>query len=150
MRIYLAGGMRPRPIAVFKDILEGTPVTLELLNRVVYPEEVAWADVVRCLLPPGHHVFDPRMTGTKVVEDYAFIDLLELRRCDLVIAYLEAANPSGIGLAAEVGYAKGLGKTILFINERQLDRYAQFVETFADVVVHNLERAVPLIQQIRP
>lgn len=150
MRIYLAGGMHERPVESFHDVLvaanklPGQPPV-----RFGKRAEVAWADIVRMILPAGHSVFDPRVSNTKVFEDYSFLDVLELRQCDLVVAYLEFDNPSGAGLVAEVAYAKGLGKAVLLINEKS-DRYLRFVENFADRVFRCLADAVPVLSKIRP
>ena len=58
-------------------------------------------------------------------------DLAAVRDCDLVIGYLEHDNPSGIGLAAEVGYAKALGKLIWLVVEEPND-YNMFLTEMAD------------------
>jgi hypothetical protein len=149
MRIYLAGGMHDRPLASFSLVLSAMTSIPGALGGLTGRTTVAWADLVRQVLSSGHHVFDPRNSNTKVFEDYSFLDVLALRQCDLVIAYLELENPSGAGLIAEVAYAKGLGKSVLLINEKQ-DRYTRFVENFADLVFHRLEDAVPVISRIRP
>lgn len=146
MKIYLAGGMYVYPTECFEATLKKLPHPLLWLGG---REEIAWVDIVTHILPPGHHIFDPRSSLTKVFADYSFLDLLELRQCDLVIAYLEATNPSGAGLIAEVAFAKGLGKTVLLINEKA-DRSIRFVENFADRIFHELSDAVPVLSRIQP
>jgi len=150
MRIYLAGWMRPRPSSTFFNVLQAMPTLPHWTpSQLGLKNELAWTDLVQHILPPGHIVFDPRGTNMIAFEDYSLIDLVELRRCDLVIAYIEEDNPSGFGLAAEIAYAKGLGKTVLLINEKQ-DRYVRFIENFADRVFHTLEHAIPVISKLRP
>ena len=87
MKIYLAGGFRS-----------------------------GWQDAVIRLA--SHHAFlDPRMHGLTEERDYTKWDLDAIRESDLVFAYLEKDNPSGAGLALEIGYAHALGKVIVFVEE---------------------------------
>jgi nucleoside 2-deoxyribosyltransferase len=152
MRIYLAGGMHARPRASLEAALQAAAPFLGPADAdwLIDCEELAWADLIQHLLPRGHEVFDPRDNQTKVFEEYSFLDLVALRQSDLVIACLEESNPSGAGLIAEVGFAKGLGKSVLLINEKQGDRYVRFVENFADLVFHDLPSAIPVISKIHP
>jgi len=140
MKIYLAGGMRPRP---------ERPYTTPHFFTKILDSFDSWQDAVRWAMSKDNSFFDPRQSDTKVFEDYSFLDLMALRQCDLVIAYLEAENPSGMGLAAEIAFAKGLGKTVLLVNEQSDNRYVKFIENFADRVFTNLAEAMPLISKIR-
>ena len=74
-------------------------------------------------------------------------DMLCIQRADIVLAYMEAENPSGIGLAAEVGYAKGLGKTVIFVDHKH-DKYFKFIHSMADVVCHNLTDAIRYLHSL--
>jgi len=132
MKIYLAGGMRPRK----RVDSEGNWTDFN------------WQDVVKDVLAAKHEVFDPRDHNTKVFTEYSFLDLMRLRQCDLVIAYIEAENPSPMGLAGEVGFAKGLGKTVLLVNEKHEDRYTKFTENFADTVFQSFEAALEVIAKV--
>lgn len=132
MKIYLAGGMRPR-------VRERGDGSTYFFN---------WQDEVVVALGTKHHVMDPRVHDTKVFEEYSFLDLLRIRQCDLVIGYIERENPSAAGLIAEMAYAKGLGKSTLLINEKDGERYIKFVENFADIVFNTLEEALPVITRI--
>ena len=57
---------------------------------------------------------DPRKHGLKEEADYTEWDLRAIRECDVVFAVSEHDNPSGYGLMLEIGYAKALGKQIIF------------------------------------
>jgi len=57
---------------------------------------------------------------------------------------MEKDNPSGIGLSAEIGYAKALNKTIIFVNESE-SKYFKFVEELSDVVYNNLKDGVDFL-----
>jgi len=48
---------------------------------------------------------------------YSPLDEIKLRECDIVFAYLEASNPVIINIALELGFAKGLGKVTILVNE---------------------------------
>ena len=87
MKVYLAGGFRS-----------------------------GWQDAVIRLA--SHHAFlDPRMHGLTEERDYTKWDLDAIKDSALVFAYLEKDNPSGAGLALEIGYAYALGKVIIFVEE---------------------------------
>ena len=62
--------------------------------------------------------FNPCDHCLSVSKQYTTWDLHFLKKSDLVFAYLEKDNPSGIGLTLEVGYAKALNKTVILIDER--------------------------------
>ena len=53
-------------------------------------------------------------------------------RCDMVFAYLSPDNPSGIGMAYEMGYAKALGKPVIFVDGR-IDQYTRILQCGADL-----------------
>ena len=57
-----------------------------------------WQDkvIAEC---PGLEFIDPRDHGLHSSMEY----MLSVRRCDILFAYLEKDNPSGLGLALEVG-----------------------------------------------
>ena len=70
-----------------------------------------------------------------------------IRQSDLVFAYLEATNPAGYALALEIGYAKGLGKTVILVDEKssvdeQAGRYLQMVRAAADAVFASFDEGV--------
>ena len=67
----------------------------------------------------GHLYLDPRDHGLLMPEDYVKRDLEMVTECDLVLAYLGEFNPSGIGLAVELGYAKALGKPIWLVCDKK-------------------------------
>ena len=72
-------------------------------------------------------VIDPRTHGLSDPEEYTAWDMAGVRECDIVFAYLEKSNPSGLGMAFEIGYALGLGKRVIFVNEKK-DKYAKILE----------------------
>jgi nucleoside 2-deoxyribosyltransferase len=132
LKIYLAGGMRTR-------------VRVDDQGRTY---DFNWQDVVKQFLKPEHEVLDPRDHNTKEFTEYSFLDVLRIRQCDVLIGYIEEEHPGPYGLAGEIAYAKGLGKTTLLINEKHEDRYIRFTENFADIVFHSFAAAMPVVSKI--
>lgn len=73
-------------------------------------------------------------------------DLHYIRQCDIVFAYMEKNNPSGIGMSVEIGFAKGLGKTVILCleenNEFIKDKYLEFMKKASDIAFTDLEDAI--------
>jgi len=57
------------------------------------------------------------------LEVYSPLDERKIRDCDIIFAYLEASNPTIINIALELGFAKGLGKTTILVNEWTEENY---------------------------
>lgn len=87
---------------------------------------------------------DPTENNTDIPVEYTSLDILKIKRSDIVFCYMEKDNPSGIGLSAEIGYAKALNKTIIFVNESE-SKYFKFVEELSDVVYNNLKDGVDFL-----
>ena len=92
----------------------------------------------------GINFYDPRTHKLDQEDEYTAWDLLAVRKSDLIFAYAEASNPSLYGLSVEVGYAKALGKTIIFIDEKskvdpEVGRYLGMIRSCADVVFESFE-----------
>ena len=92
-----------------------------------------------CFLDPStHNLKNPR--------EYTAWDLALIRRADIVFAYLELSNPSGYGMALEIGYAKALQKMIILVNEKT--SYTDMIESMCDVVYKNLENGITYLKQL--
>ena len=96
MKIYLAGGMKS-----------------------------GWQGVVK-ERAPKHDYYDPCVDtdgryGFRIAQqDFDGVDW-----ADMVFAYFEMDNPSGVGLALEVGYAVAKGKRVVVVDEH--DRLHEFL-----------------------
>lgn len=66
----------------------------------------------------GFIYFNPKDHLLEISSEYTPWDLFYVMKCDILFAYMEKNNPSGIGLSLEVGYAKALGKTIILVDEK--------------------------------
>jgi nucleoside 2-deoxyribosyltransferase len=107
-----------------------------------------WQDKVREWVP-SLTFYDPADRDPSVnmsLEEFGTWDLHHVKSCDLVFAYAERTNPSLLGLSVEIGYAAGLGKTVILVleddHEHFKDRYMQFLRKAADVTFDDLADAV--------
>jgi len=100
----------------------GYIIKVEVRNMKVYLAggmKTGWQDEVK-RLASGHDYYDPRIDTQQT---YYFTmtsqDLEGIDDADMVFAYYEVDNPSGIGLALEIGYALAKGKRIVVIDEHE-------------------------------
>ena len=103
----------------------------------------------------GDFVFlNPREHRLKDASQYWSWDVHFVRQCDLVFAYVDSDNPSGYGLALEVGLALGLNKTIILIDDRSkhdpnFEMYFKIVHKSANVVLSSLEEGMAYLKKYR-
>ena len=80
------------------------------------------------------------------LNEFGTWDLHYIKKCDIMFCYMEKTNPSGIGMAVEMGYAKGLGKTVILCldegNETIKDKYLQFMKKASDIVFTDFNDAI--------
>jgi hypothetical protein len=110
-----------------------------------------WQDqVIKAL--PAYDYLDPRSHGFEEKSEYTAWDLEAVRRSDFIFAYLESTNPGGYALALEVGYAKALGKFVVFVDEKtpadpSVGRYLAMVSETADVSLANIQEGIAFMQR---
>lgn len=84
------------------------------------------------------------------VNEYGSWDLHFIKKSDIVFVYIEKTNPSCIGLCCEAGYAKGLGKTVITVLEKNhetiKDSYLQFITQVSDITFDNLEEGIEYLK----
>lgn len=97
--------------------------------------------------------FNPRTKEIErkmVLTEFGTWDLHYIKQCDIVFGFMEKDNPSGIGMSVELGYAKGLGKTVILVLEKEnqhiKDKYLEFMTKVADVVYDNLDEGVEFLK----
>lgn len=123
MAIYLAGGFKSR-----------------------------WQDKVKNRFPNADYL-DPSLHNILNPDEYVKWDLDAIRRCTVVLAYLEASNPGGYALALEIGYALALRKLIVLVEEHPSDeRYHRFsmVRHAVEHRFERLEEALSFMQGMSP
>ena len=78
-------------------------------------------------------------------KEYTEWDLQAIRHSDIILAYMELHNPGGYSLALEIGYAKALGKKIVFIEEHpenERRKYFDMIREVVDYTFDDLESAL--------
>ncbi len=94
---------------------------------------------------PQHEYFDPKVDAD---QRYPFKftqqDLDGVKWCDVVFAYFEKTNPSGMGLAKEIGWAVAFDKTVIFVDEH--DRIAEFLAACSRRVYSNFDAAIDYLR----
>jgi nucleoside 2-deoxyribosyltransferase len=76
-----------------------------------------WREQVKMGVQHTVNFFDPCTHGFKSEDAYTFWDIQAIRKSDIVFAYMEPDNPSGVGLAFEIGYAVALGRSVIFVDQ---------------------------------
>ena len=78
-----------------------------------------WQNIVQTNCGSEKTIFiNPQNHGLGTPEQYTFWDLFGVKNCDILFGFMEENNPSGFGLAAEIGYAKALGKLVIIVDEK--------------------------------
>ncbi len=62
--------------------------------------------------------FDPRTHKLSEPSQYTLWDMHHINLSDILFGYMDKENPSGYGLTFEIGYAKGLVKTVILVDEK--------------------------------
>lgn len=87
------------------------------------------------------------------LNEYGTWDLHNVKQADIVFVYCESTNPSCIGLSVEAGYAKGLGKTVILVLEKNnttiKDKYLDFLKTVSDIVFEDLESGIKFLSKFQ-
>ena len=91
--------------------------------------------------------FEKEKNGVWNIEKICTWDKYAIQKSDIVFAYLEKDNPSGIGLSCEVGYARALNKIVILVNEKQEDKFS-FLCGFADIVFSNYEEGLDYLNRL--
>ena len=92
----------------------------------------------------NHIFFNPAKHGLDKPEQYTIWDLEKIKQCDIVFAYIELNNPSGIGLSLEIGYALALGKTVILVDEKH-DPKMEIVRQSVSIVFMSLEEGIEFL-----
>lgn len=100
----------------------------------------------------GFEYKDPSSNGFTEPAQYTAWDLAAVRECDVVFAYFEESNPSGYGLALEVGYAAALGKLVIFVDEKssisELSSYLKILHETSDVSFDNFKAGIDYLKKL--
>lgn len=105
-----------------------------------------WQDKVQEAVPSLDYI-NPQDNGTDFAKEYTLWDNLGVSRCDLLFAYLEKDNPSGIGLAYEIGRAIALGKPVILV-DAQRTKYTAILRAAADITYADLQHGIQQLKRM--
>ncbi len=155
------------------------------ITGLTYQQALGWrVDAARRLTALGYDVYSPMRHKLQLADAFdnkalphtssAFRnpfqrDLYDIRRCDVILADLGEAPDVGpnVGTMVELGYAFGLGKYIIVVDQRlngtwspvgQVNaseypgtyRLHPFIEGVANDVLPSLDDAISLLAEYRP
>ena len=96
-----------------------------------------------------HEILDPNSHKLTDEKSYTEWDLNAIRECNCVVAFMDSSNPSGYGMSLEIGYAHGLGKTVIYLDAlgndwrqkyfgmvRSVSRTVQSIAEFQHALAH--------------
>ena len=106
-----------------------------------------WQDTATDEFAVGITVLNPRQHGLSAPEQYSAWDREAIKQCDVVLAYMENSNPCGKSLGFEVGYAKGLGKLVVLVDETK-HRYMDLIRHSVDVECDSIGDAAMFINRL--
>ena len=96
--------------------------------------------------------FNPREHGLEHSDFYTTWDIHFIKECDILFAYMEESNPSGYGLAFELGVAYSLNKTIILVDEKSsnvpnFEKYFKILYKPSGVVLDNLADGIEYLKK---
>ncbi len=111
-----------------------------------------WQAKVKSAIGNKAIFFNPREHGLEQTDYYSTWDIHFVKECDIIFAYMEATNPSGYGLAFELGIAYALNKTIILVDEKSdidplFGRYFKIMHRPSGVVSKNLEEGIEYLKK---
>jgi nucleoside 2-deoxyribosyltransferase len=96
-------------------------------------------------------IYNPQQHSLDDSEMYTAWDLFHVDKCDILLGYMSEDNPSGYGLALEIGYAKAKNKLVLLIDERSkidapFKRYFSICHQSSNIVFNSFDEAITFIK----
>lgn len=110
-----------------------------------------WHEVVTHELGDKFQIFNPQKHNLDEVDKYTSWDLFHVKSCDIILGFMSEENPSGYGLALEIGYANALNKLIILVDEKskidnQFKKYFSICHASSNVVLPSLDDAIDYIK----
>lgn len=95
--------------------------------------------------------FNPQKHQLDEADKYTAWDLYHVEKCDILLGYMSEDNPSGYGLALEIGYAKAQNKLIILIDKRSntdksFKRYFSICHESSNVIFETLDEAIAYLK----
>lgn len=112
-----------------------------------------WQNQVKADLGGLVEFVDPSKHGINTTKNYTAWDLAAVDSCDLVFAFLEQSNPGGYALALEIGYAKGQGKTVIYVQEpgsiaEERSKYLGMIQSASDYTCETLNEGQKILREL--
>ncbi|MCW2260114.1 MULTISPECIES: nucleoside 2-deoxyribosyltransferase domain-containing protein [Sphingobacterium] len=113
-----------------------------------------WQDEVIKQLQNNFIIFDPLGHALKESNKYTHWDLFYVDKCDILFGYMSESNPSGYGLALEIGYARAKNKLIILVDERSkkdnlFKKYFAICHESTDVICSSLQEAIEYLKAFK-
>lgn len=77
-----------------------------------------WQDKLISKYSDNFVFYNPQNNCLSNAREYTIWDLYHIDKCDILFGFMEIGNPSGFGIALEIGYARAKGKTIILVDEK--------------------------------
>lgn len=111
-----------------------------------------WHEYIIEKLGETFTIFNPKRHQLESVNMYTAWDLYHVDKCDILFGYMTEDNPSGYGLALEIGYAKAKNKLIILIDERSkkdanFKKYFSICHESSNLIFQNVDDAIIYLQQ---
>lgn len=110
-----------------------------------------WQSSVIQELQSKFFFFNPQTHNLDSPNKFTHWDLFHVDKCDILLGYMSENNPSGYGLALEIGYAKAKNKLIILVDDRSktdnlFQRYFAICHVSADVICTSLQEAIEYLK----
>jgi len=96
---------------------------------------------------------DKESSQVMSVDEYGTWDLHYIKQADILFGYMERTNPSGIGLACEMGMAYGMNKTVILVLEKGSEHFAddklEFLRKVAHITFSELQEGINYLKTFR-
>ena len=79
---------------------------------------------------------------------YVNRDMDWIRQCDVIFCFQEETLPDTVNCSWEMGYGFGLNKTVIFVNQRVIDRYASMVSITSYFYTRNLNEGIEKLKEL--
>jgi nucleoside 2-deoxyribosyltransferase len=110
-----------------------------------------WHELVKSCLENNFIFFDPQVHNLDDPKKYTAWDLYHIDKCDILLGFMSETNPSGFGLALEIGYARAKGKMIVLVDmrspvDKEFQRYFSICHESSNIVLSSLEEAINFLK----
>lgn len=111
-----------------------------------------WQIQVKQHLIESFIFFDPKEHRLEDKTQYTQWDLHHIAKSDILFGYMSKTNPSGYGLALEIGYARALNKMVILVDEKSavdvvFDKYFAIAHKASSVTFDNLQDGIDYLKK---